>query len=117
MLLEKDNIRRNVRQGILTECRLRQAHSPQKISLIGNILTSGRVCRIHEIAADDKCRYAALTEQPHGLGKEVIMNGKLFQFREIRIIQGLLSKGRIPYDKVKVRRKKTGRLKALIAMA
>ena len=50
---KKDNIRRNVRQGILTECRLRQAHSPQKISLIGNILTSGRVCRIHEIAADD----------------------------------------------------------------
>ena len=45
------------------------------------------------------------------------MNGKLFQFREIRIIQGLLAKGRIPYDEIKVRRKKTGRLKALIAMA
>ena len=42
------------------------------------------------------------------------MNGKLFQFREIRIIQGLLAKGRIPYDEIKACGPYAGILKGII---
>ena len=114
VFLEEDNIGGDIGQGVLPECGFRQADGPQEIGVLRNMLPHGGINGIQEETADHERAYAAFPQQAQGFGDEVVMNGKLAQFREIRVIQGLIAERRVADGNVKGWNNKMGVLEAAI---
>ena len=86
IFLEEHDVRGHIGQRVLAKGRFRQADSAKQVGLSRDMLTGRGIDGIHEIAADHKGRDAAFPQQANGLGKEVVVDRELSQFRKVRVV-------------------------------
>ena len=116
MPLKKHDVGRDIGEGVLAKGCFRQADSAKQVGLPRNMLTGRGVGGIHKITADHKGRDATFAQQTDGLGKKIIVDGKLSQFREIRVVQRLFAEGGIAHYGVEKAAAESGVLKTVMYM-
>ena len=100
--LEKDNIRRDIRQSILTKRTVGQSNSPKKLCLCGNSFAGAGVLRVHEKTAHDKGRYSALTKLGNAFCQKIVVDREITKFWMLGIEKTLGAKGGIAHSNVEI---------------
>ena len=75
-LLQEQDVRYHLRPGVGLESVVGQAHRPQQLRPLRDILPGVGAFGVHRVAAGDKGHHAARTHLVDGLGKEIVVDGE-----------------------------------------
>ena len=98
-LLQEQDVRDYLRPGIGLECVVGQAHRPQQLRPLCDILPGIRAFGVHRVAAGDKGHHAARTHLVDGLGKEIVVDGEAQPVVGL-VVHFIVTKGDIPDTEV-----------------
>ena len=73
-LLEKDDVRHDVRPGVGLEGVVGEPDGPQQIGALRQVLPHGGILAVHGVAAGDEGHDAAGAELVQGLGEEIVVD-------------------------------------------
>ena len=75
-LLQEQDVRHHLRPGVGLESVVGQAHRPQQLRPLRDILPGVGAFGVHRVAAGDKGHHAPRTHLVDGLGKEIVVDGE-----------------------------------------